>query len=80
MTSEDEENEEITHLIDDDSLLNDRDFLRQLAIEDEVITNCHRVLIVLRFLGVIGDERLTWRGRRRRRPRANTHLAREYAS
>lgn len=80
MSVKDEENKEITNLIDGDGLLENEDLLRYFIEEDEVIANRHRVLILLRFFGVIGEERPSWRGRRRCRPRTNRHLARDYAS
>lgn len=68
------------NLIDGDGLLDNEDLLRYIAEEDEVIASRRRVLILLRFFGAIEEERPNWRGRRRCRPRTNSHLAREYAS
>ncbi|EEU33376.1 uncharacterized protein NECHADRAFT_89543 [Fusarium vanettenii 77-13-4] len=76
MAAEDEGNEGNTDLIDKDGLLDNEDLLRRLAIEDHVIADHHRVLILLRFLGAIEEERPYRRGRRRRRLRTNTRLAR----
>ncbi|EEU33673.1 uncharacterized protein NECHADRAFT_89252 [Fusarium vanettenii 77-13-4] len=76
MAAKDEGNEGNTDLIDKDGLLDNEDLLRRLAIEDHVIADHHRVLILLRFLGAIEEERPYRRGRRRRRLRTNTRLAR----
>jgi hypothetical protein len=57
MSVKDEENKEITNLIDGDGLLENKDLLRYFIEEDKVIANRYRVLILLCFFGAIREER-----------------------